>query len=66
MRKDFRTLIRDNAVTVMFLVLCVLSYFWSGQSLNYVAYELFGRLSRNAFIVLALIIPIVEIGRAHV
>ena len=59
MRKDFRTLIRDNAVTVMFLVLCVLSYFWSGQSLNYVAYELFGRLSRNAFIVLALIIPIV-------
>ena len=35
------------------------AFFLSGQSLGYVAYELFGRLSRNAFIVLALIIPII-------
>ena len=59
MRKDVRTLLRDNAVTVMFVVLCVVSFFFSGQSLGYVAYELLGRLSRNAFIVLALIIPII-------
>lgn len=60
MRKtDYRQLIRDNAVTILFVVLCVLSIACSGQSLSYVAYELFGRLTRNAFIVLALIIPIV-------
>ena len=32
---------------------------FSGYTPSYVMYELFGRLSRNAFIVLALIIPIV-------
>lgn len=59
MRKNYRTLLRDNAVTIMFVVLCILSVMYSGQSLSYVAYELFGRLTRNAFIVLALIIPII-------
>ena len=60
MRKtNIKALIRDNAVTILFVVLCVLSIVYSGQSLSYVAYELFGRLTRNAFIVLALIIPIV-------
>ena len=50
---------RDNAVTIMFVALCVLSMATSGQSIPFIFYELFGRLSRNAFIVLALIIPIV-------
>ena len=60
MRKtNFKAMIRDNAVTILFVVLCVLSIAYSGQSLSYVVYELFGRLTRNAFIVLALIIPIV-------
>ena len=43
----------------MFVVLCVVGLICSGQTVSYVMYELFGRLSRNAFIVLALIIPIV-------
>ena len=59
MRKDYRAMLRDNAVTIMFIVLCILSILCSGQSLSYVAYELSGRLARNAFIALALIIPIV-------
>ena len=59
MRKDYRQIMRDNAVTILFVVLCILSILCSGQSLSYVAYELFGRLTRNAFLVLALIIPIV-------
>ena len=46
---DIREILQKNAVTVI----C------SGQTVSYVMYELFGRLSRNAFIVLALIIPIV-------
>ena len=43
----------------MFVVLCIIGLICSGQTVSYVLYELFGRLSRNAFIVLALIIPIV-------
>ena len=56
---DLGTFARNNAVTIMFVVLCVLCTAISGQSVAYVIYELFGRLNRNAFIVLALIIPIV-------
>lgn len=44
---------------VMFIVLCVICLYFSGYTVPYVMYELFGRLSRNAFIVLALILPIV-------
>ena len=58
-QKSISEILRDNAVTIMFVVLCILSMATSGQSIPFVAYELFGRLSRNAFIVLALIIPIV-------
>jgi len=58
-KKDLRSILRSNAVTVMFVVLCFLCMLFSGQTVAYVIYELFGRLSRNAFIVLALIIPIV-------
>ena len=50
---------RANAVTIMFIVLCVVCLYFSGLTVPYVMYELFGRLSRNAFIVLALILPIV-------
>ena len=58
-KNDIRTILRNNAVTVMFVVLCFICMLFSGQTVAYVIYELFGRLSRNAFIVLALIIPIV-------
>ena len=56
---DVAGLLRANAVTIMFIVLCVVCLVFSGQTVPYVLYELFGRLSRNAFIVLALILPIV-------
>ena len=56
---DLGTFARNNAVTIMFVLLCAVCMTFSGQSVAYVIYELFGRLSRNAFIVLALIIPIV-------
>ena len=58
-KKDIRSIIRENAVTILFVALCIVCLAYSGQSLSYVAYELFGRLTRNAFLVLALIIPIV-------
>ena len=56
---DIGTVLRNNAVTVMFVVLCIVCLYFSGLTVPYVLYELFGRLSRNAFIVLALILPIV-------
>ena len=56
---DLREILQKNAVTVMFVVLCLIGLVCSGQTVSYVMYELFGRLSRNSFIVLALIIPII-------
>ena len=56
---DVGTLVRNNAVTIMFVALCIVCLYFSGLTVPYVMYELFGRLSRNAFIVLALILPIV-------
>ena len=60
MRKEnLGEVLRKNAVTIMFVLLCIGGMAVSGQTPAYVVYELFGRLSRNAFLVLALIIPIV-------
>lgn len=56
---NIKEILRNNAVTIMFVVLCIICLIFSGQTVPYVLYELFGRLSRNAFIVLALIIPII-------
>ena len=58
-KKNFGEILRNNAVTIMFILLCLGGMAVSGQTVPYVVYELFGRLSRNAFLVLALIIPIV-------
>ena len=58
-KKNWREFARNNIVTIMFIVVCAICMAFSGYAPNYVMYELFGRLSRNMFIVLALIIPIV-------
>ena len=58
-KSKLRDFARNNIVTIMFVVLCTVCMAFSGYTPAYVMYELFGRLSRNAFIVLALIIPIV-------
>ena len=58
-KSKLRDFARNNIVTIMFILLCAVCMVFSGYTPAYVMYELFGRLSRNAFIVLALIIPIV-------
>ena len=58
-RIDVSAVLRSNAVMIMFVVLCIVCLYFSSYTIPYVMYELFGRLSRNAFIVLALILPIV-------
>ena len=58
-KNKVRQFARNNIVTIMFIILCAVCMVFSGYSPSYVMYELFGRLSRNMFIVLSLIIPIV-------
>lgn len=62
-RKDLREAARENLreyiVTYVFLALSVLFVVVSGRPLNDIFSQIVGRLSRNLFIVLALIIPII-------
>ncbi len=51
--------VREYIVTYIFLVLSILFVAYSGRPLTDVFYQLMSRLTRNLFIVLALIIPIV-------
>lgn len=48
----------NNSVTFVFLVLCILGIILSGQNANFILGELVTRISRNLFLVLALIIPV--------
>lgn len=58
MRKQMEKLIFDNKVVILFVFLCIGGVAASGQSLSFVANELFTRLARNGFLVLSLIIPV--------
>ena len=51
--------ISKYAVTYLFIALSVMFVIASGMDMNYIASQLLLRLNRNAFIVLALIIPII-------
>ena len=48
----------EQKVVILFVVLCVLTIVASKQPLTFVANELFTRIARNSFLVLALIIPV--------
>lgn len=54
-----KDLLLNNSVVILFVVLCVGSFFVSGTTLNYLLPELFIRISRNTFMVLSLLIPVV-------
>ncbi len=56
---NWKSVLQKNAVTILFVVLCLVCFIFSGQTMSYLLMELFGRLTRNLFIVLALIIPII-------
>jgi len=57
--KEIRKILANNAVTMLFIVLCAVCFAYSGQSLSFILFEMTSRMTRNAFIVLSLIIPIV-------
>jgi len=54
-----RRFLFENNVTVLFLILCVGAFAASGISLPFLFEELFMRFSRNSFMVLSLLIPVV-------
>lgn len=58
-KKKVSDFLFENKVVLLFLVLCVGATAASKQPLTFVIPELFTRIARNAFIVLALIIPVV-------
>lgn len=56
--KSVLTLIRDNSVPIMFILICAVCIPLSGFSPAYLINELVTRLGRNAFLILSLLIPI--------
>ena len=58
-QNKIRSHFEKYVVTYLFIALSVLFIVVSGLDMNYVASQLLLRLNRNAFIVLALIIPII-------
>ncbi len=58
-QNSFLNHLKTYAVTYLFIALSVFFIIVSGLDMNYVSSQLLLRLNRNAFIVLALIIPIV-------
>lgn len=61
--KSLKTWLKDNFVVVFFLVLAVVCYFISGVQPAVFLQEIVSRFQRNAFLILALIIPVIaELG----
>lgn len=59
MNKKISDFLFKNKVVILFVLLCVGATAASKQPLTFVIPELFTRIARNAFIVLALIIPVI-------
>lgn len=51
-------IVKKNNVTILFIVLCILSFMASTYSLPSLFAELFTRIGRNTFMVLSLLIPV--------
>lgn len=57
-KKKLTKFISDNMVVFLFVILCIGGFIASKQSLAFLVTELFTRIARNSFLVLALIIPV--------
>ncbi len=54
-----KSILIQNSVTIVFVVLCILGIIASRQPLPFIAKELITRIGRNSFLVLSLIIPVI-------
>ncbi len=59
MGKKFLDWLFNSKVVILFVFLCLGAAFASGKSAEFIVVELFTRIARNSFIVLALIIPVI-------
>ena len=59
LKYNVKKCIGENKVIIMFIILCIAAIYTSKSPLTFVANELFVRIGRNGFIVLALIIPVI-------
>ena len=51
LKADQRADLRQNAVPILFLFMCILGVIVSGQNIRYIAQELVSRLARNWFLI---------------
>ncbi len=57
--KALGSFVGDNAVPIMFIVICLYCIPRSGLPLSYLANEVMTRLGRNAFLIISLLIPVI-------
>lgn len=57
--QEIKKFLFDNMVIILFIVLCIIGIVLSKQPLTFILNELVIRISRNAFLVLSLIIPVI-------
>ncbi len=48
----------SNMVTVFFVILCIIGYYYSGLTFGFLLNDLITRMVRNSFLVLALLLPV--------
>lgn len=59
MKEYGKRIFRENIVTLVFVVMCVLGFIASGQTIGYVLSEVVSRLFRNFGLVFSLVIPVI-------
>jgi len=58
LKDKLRDLLTDNIVTVIFAILCIIGFQASGLTFSFYLNDIITRIARNAFLILALIIPV--------
>ncbi|SHK12981.1 ABC transporter permease subunit [Paramaledivibacter caminithermalis] len=56
--KNLKRFFIEHSATMLFLVMCIIASYFSGYPVSSIVREIVTRLSRNAFLVLSLIIPV--------
>ena len=57
-KENFKSILVQNIVPIMFVILCLVAVRWSGKPLAFLLQEVVFRMSRNSFLVLSLVIPV--------
>ena len=59
--KKLGTFLSNNSVPIMFILICAICIPISGFSITYLLNEIITRMSRNVFLILCLLIPIMQV-----